>query len=911
MFTLVFSSFSVYAAPKVAGDDPGVTISSPVKVSSGQLVELSVTMASSAGKLDEDGKVIVKVPKNSVKFYGDLVNNLVIGEPFYLKSPTLTEDDENYFLTIYYDHTKIDQQSAIGTTFKIQFKTTVKSENLTETFKFEADLYKNENLLSTDFSNTDLVHKYTPQPVLSKMSTQPFKVINGVKACIMSIIRPDKNVFGIRINHNRTTVKNAVLKDTIQEGTALTDPIVYVPATGDATTIKHFRVAKVTSFNEQGGEQSFEYVTKEFEDKIKITPTGFEIDFGDLTPDDSYVIMYATRLTKDFTPDEYQFKRNTATLYSDGESIRTAVVTTALDNQAYENMKLLKTVSNEGITTTVGNFDYKLELEAINSEIKAGTVIKDDLPEFTKFKETLISNSEYFSDAVYNKINNTVEYTLLKTIKEKDKEAVSFRVSYDNPNSVVGEKILNRASFNYSGSQIYSNEASTISFGSAALTKFGTDQKTLLQGAKFNVVDDSGLVVQKGLVTDSKGEIKTKVLQPGKYKFIEVEAPPGYQVDPTPIPFTVKAGQKDVIKLESVNQKIKKTGGIKVKKVDADDSTIKLAGAEFEVFKSGTPIGKIVTNSKGEGVIENLPFGSYEVIETKAPKGYALNSQLIGVLVEDRGILNITTLEVENEKKLPSNKAGTLKIQKLEKGNLNNQLAGAKFNILDENHKIFMKVMTNEDGEATVSNMPFGKYYVKEIQAPNGYILDDEQINIEIKKQTKPLVIQVLNDKFTGGGENPGGETPGGETPSIDLPNNNASKNSLSKIKIIKHDSKDKSIRLKDAEFILKDQNGKEISKLRTNNYGVAISPKLKYGKYSLEESKAPKGYQISRKKYDVNIDGKLINNEFVIEIGNVKDKGANSGLPQTGFNNAWYLILLGGILILISTYRLKRKNLL
>lgn len=49
-----------------AGDDPGVTITSPDTISSRQQVELKVTLSASAGKLDQDGKIEIKIPKNSV-----------------------------------------------------------------------------------------------------------------------------------------------------------------------------------------------------------------------------------------------------------------------------------------------------------------------------------------------------------------------------------------------------------------------------------------------------------------------------------------------------------------------------------------------------------------------------------------------------------------------------------------------------------------------------------------------------------------------------------------------------------------------------------------------------------------------------------------------------------------------------
>lgn len=106
--------------PKSIGDDPGVTISGPVTISSRDQVELDVTLSASAGLLDEDGVIQIAIPSTIVVNRNDLVNNLVIDDPFYLADPAIIEDSGNYILNVAYDHTKLDPKEATGETFTIK-----------------------------------------------------------------------------------------------------------------------------------------------------------------------------------------------------------------------------------------------------------------------------------------------------------------------------------------------------------------------------------------------------------------------------------------------------------------------------------------------------------------------------------------------------------------------------------------------------------------------------------------------------------------------------------------------------------------------------------------------------------------------------------------------------------------------
>ncbi|EMG28684.1 MSCRAMM family protein [Listeria fleischmannii] len=81
------------------------------------------------------------------------------------------------------------------------------------------------------------------------------------------------------------------------------------------------------------------------------------------------------------------------------------------------------------------------------------------------------------------------------------------------------------------------------------------DQKTVLSGAEFKLLDANGKEIETNLVTNEDGEIMVKDLAPGKYAFVETKAPKGYKLDETPVEFTIEKEQVEMIKVMKVNKK--------------------------------------------------------------------------------------------------------------------------------------------------------------------------------------------------------------------------------------------------------------------------------------------------------------------------------------------------------------------
>lgn len=85
-----------------------------------------------------------------------------------------------------------------------------------------------------------------------------------------------------------------------------------------------------------------------------------------------------------------------------------------------------------------------------------------------------------------------------------------------------------------------------LKLGSVELTKIDAmDQKFVLAGAEFELLDSNGGIVFENLKTDMDGKIVVFGLMPGQYQFIETKAPEGYVLDSTPVAFDIEIGEND------------------------------------------------------------------------------------------------------------------------------------------------------------------------------------------------------------------------------------------------------------------------------------------------------------------------------------------------------------------------------
>ncbi|MED1584869.1 SpaA isopeptide-forming pilin-related protein [Bacillus pacificus] len=349
--------------------------------------------------------------------------------------------------------------------------------------------------------------------------------------------------------------------------------------------------------------------------------------------------------------------------------------------------------------------------------------------------------------------------------------------------------------------------------GQFKLLKKDSESGQLLPGAKFDVIDKDGNVVET-IITDGKGEALSKQLPVGTYTLKEVEAPKGYELSSSLVHVDVDANK--TVTVDVLNKKIveKATGQFEIVKVDAEDKAKVLSDAEFEVYKDGKKVETLRTDKTGKVISQKLEPGKYTLKETKAPQGYKLLKEEIEVVVEANKVVQV---QVENAKEL-----GSLQVIKkdAESGKV---LSDAEFRLKNENGQVVGETKTtNKDGVVKFENLVPGKYTLEETKAPEGY--KAVEVTVEVNVVANEVVKQeVMNEKVTG------------------------------QFEIIKVDANDKAKVLSDAEFTVY-KDGKKVAELKTDESGKVMSPKLPLGEYTVKETKAPEGYKLSNKEWKVTI---------------------------------------------------------
>ncbi|AJH38833.1 TPA: choice-of-anchor A family protein [Bacillus anthracis] len=378
--------------------------------------------------------------------------------------------------------------------------------------------------------------------------------------------------------------------------------------------------------------------------------------------------------------------------------------------------------------------------------------------------------------------------------------------------------------------------------GQLKLLKKDSESGQLLPGAKFDVIDKDGKVVET-IVTDDKGEALSKQLPVGSYTLKEVEAPKGYELSSSSVSVDVEANK--VVTVDVVNKKIpeKVTGQFEVVKVDANDKTKLLSGAEFEVYKDGKKVAELKTGESGKVMSPKLPLGEYTVKETKAPAGYKLSDKEWKVTIQNEK--EVVKVEAENEKIL-----GSLQIIKMDDKDQTKRLAGAEFTLKDVKGNVVKEgITTDKSGTVKVDGLVPGEYTLEETKAPEGY--KALEVTIEVNVVANEVVKQdVLNEKVK--------------------------EEITGQLEITKVDANDINKKLAGAVFeIWKD--GTKIDTLTSDENGKAISKELDPGDYILKEVQAPEGYELSDKEIEFTIS----NQKFEVVKLQITNKKETSKGPE------------------------------
>lgn len=275
--------------------------------------------------------------------------------------------------------------------------------------------------------------------------------------------------------------------------------------------------------------------------------------------------------------------------------------------------------------------------------------------------------------------------------------------------------------------------------GNIKIKKYGEvidGDKISLEGVLFALFDENKNYI-KETTTDKDGKAIFNNLSKGKYFIKEVSNDKKFVLDDNYYEVNLKVNENNRIidVFLELENKLKR-GNLKIKKIDFD-TKIPIKDTEFIIMKDEKIIYQGRTNVDGIIELNDLVYGIYKIKEVMASNGYLLNEMIYEVKIDDEN--KDVCFEIENELK-----KGKLVIRKLDSSN-GRVISNVKFVIMRDNEVIYEGV-TNEYGEIEIDNLPLGIYIVKEVRASDGYILNEEEIEVSLDSEVKYIEIFNIPD---------------------------------------------------------------------------------------------------------------------------------------------------------------------
>lgn len=386
-----------------------------------------------------------------------------------------------------------------------------------------------------------------------------------------------------------------------------------------------------------------------------------------------------------------------------------------------------------------------------------------------------------------------------------------------------------------------------------------------LAGATYEITAAEDIITLDGTLRYSAGEVvdtvttnedgvaESKALYLGKYEIREIEAPYGMVINnEIHSAELVYAGQEIEITETSASftndrQKVE----VSLSKVMAQDTKFGIgSGNELSAVTFGLYAAEELTAADGsvipaDGLIEilsvsengkasvksDLPFGNYYVQEISTDCHYILSEEKFGITFDYAG-QDVGTVELNaNEGKSIVNELIYGEIHGLKKDENGNGLAGATIGLFTtEGKDPVMTTVSAEDGSFSFKDVPYGEYVIREISAPEGYVMDEKPYDAVIDANGAVVEIEITNRLIRGN------------------------------VQLTKVDKNYPDHHLSGAEFEVY-QDDELIGKMEELSDGVYQMDGLIYGDYTLKEVKAPEGFYLDENTYAFSIkeDGKTV----------------------------------------------------
>ncbi|HJG85651.1 SpaA isopeptide-forming pilin-related protein [Pseudoflavonifractor capillosus] len=414
--------------------------------------------------------------------------------------------------------------------------------------------------------------------------------------------------------------------------------------------------------------------------------------------------------------------------------------------------------------------------------------------------------------------------------------------------------------------QIKAGQTTTIEFrnepkGNLIIHKLSSaDRKTPLEGVQFKITyadgsylaDENGHLSSNGLYwSNSEGQIVLSNVT-GTLVVTEVQSIPGYTIDPNTQSQTVVVNPDDTQELWFYNAPV---GGIEIIKVNASKTSERIPDTTFEIRRMDDGLVDTITTDRNGRAFLSLEDGSYYAVEVEANPDFILDDTPHYFEVKDG---EVTTLRLTN-----AAKSGIL-IHKVDTSG--EGIYGVKFLLYDQNKNPIGEFVSDDDGWVyiTADDLPdgantSGRFYLRELEAAEGYILDEEYKTVYVRPG-HTAEIEWVNEAITG------------------------------QIQIYKYAAEYNEVTgtpagtpLQGAVYeIIHARSGKVVDYITTDARGVAASKPLPLTRYKVVEVTAPAYWQVDPTVHDITL-------EYAGQIIKVSayDKPSNLGVTITKRGNA------------------------
>ena len=395
-----------------------------------------------------------------------------------------------------------------------------------------------------------------------------------------------------------------------------------------------------------------------------------------------------------------------------------------------------------------------------------------------------------------------------------------------------------------------------------------------LAGAVYEITADEDVITPDGtlryhkgdvvdtVTTNEDGKAKSKELYLGKYTVVETKAPNGMVINKEKHSVELTYAGQDVAVTETATSFVNERQKVKIslEKVLEQNETFgigkndKIKNISFGLYAKEDIVSSSGTVIPADGLIEiitldengtatantDLPFGSYYIKEIATDEHYILSDTQYPFTFEYAG-QDTEKVEIKvNDGKPIENKLiyGSVSGKKIDENG--EALGGALIGIFKADETEYTKehaIMTatsEKDGSFSFAKVPYGKWIVREIEAPEGFVLDDTSYEVNIGENEQVIEVEITDEYIYGNIEL--------TKVDADYPDNKLTGATFDVYKDVNGDGK-----LDDGDEL--------IGNLEETATGIYEMKEILYGKYLVQETKAPEGFVLDKGVYSVFIE--------------------------------------------------------